>query len=78
MFQNIGGLGNASDQPSQYKLDAFKEVIINEIIATIVYAKEHIYNRTVGWLKKGGLAQDITKLLLLIHHYKVESQPSCR
>ena len=29
MFQNIGGMGNASDQPSQHKLDTLKNTMIN-------------------------------------------------
>ena len=61
-FQNMGGIGNASDQPIQHKLYTFKNTIINEIIAIIGLAevnsnwskipiKENIYKRTHRWFK---------------------------
>ena len=30
MFQNMGGMGNALDQPSQHKIDTLKKTMINE------------------------------------------------
>ena len=62
MFQNMVGMGNALDKPSQHKLDNFKNTMINEVIKIIgidkvnsnqskIPTKENIYNRTDGWLK---------------------------
>ena len=39
MFQNMGGIGNSSDQPSQHKLDTFKNTKINEGISIMGLAK---------------------------------------
>ena len=35
MFQNMVGMGNALDKPSQHKLDNFKNTMINEVIKII-------------------------------------------
>ena len=62
MFQNMGGMGNASDQSSQHKLDALKNTMINEGISIIwlvkvnvnwskIPIKDNIFNRTDGWFK---------------------------
>ena len=39
MFQNMGGMGNASDQPSQHKLDNLKKIMINKGIAIVGLAE---------------------------------------
>ena len=41
MFQNMGGIGNALDQPSQHKLDNLK-IIINEVISIVGVAEVKI------------------------------------
>ena len=57
MFKDTGGMGNASDQPNQHKLDTFKNAIINyriEIVELVegnsnwskIPIKENIYNMT--------------------------------
>ena len=62
MFQNMGGMGNASYQPFQHKLDTLKKNMINEGIAIVGIAevnsnwikipvKDDIYNRADGWFK---------------------------
>ena len=55
MFNNMGTIGNKSDQPRQHKLYTFKKVMINEGIAIVgltevnsnwskITIKENIYN----------------------------------
>ena len=39
MFENMGGMGNASDQPIQHKLDTLKNTMTNEGIAIIGLAE---------------------------------------
>ena len=39
MFENMGGMGNASDQPIQHKLDTLKNTMTNEVIAIIGLAE---------------------------------------
>ena len=39
MFQNMGGMGNTSDQPIQHKLDTLEKTMINEGIAIIGIAE---------------------------------------
>ena len=59
MFQNMGGIGNASYQTIQHKLDTLKKIMINEGISIVgltkVYSnwsnipiKEKIYNINYG------------------------------
>ena len=59
MFQNMGGIGNASYQTIQHKLDPLKKIMINEGISIVgltkVYSnwsnipiKEKIYNINYG------------------------------
>ena len=60
ILQNMRGMGNKSDQPSQHKLDAIKKTMINEEIAIIgitgvninwiiFRTRENIYNKTDSW-----------------------------
>ena len=62
MFQNMGVMVNASDQPSQHKLYSFKNTMINKGIEIVeidevnsnrskIPIKEIIYNRTDRWFK---------------------------
>ena len=62
IFQNIGGIGNVSDKPSQHKLYTLKKIMFNEVISLVGLAevnsnwikitiKVHIYNRSYGWFK---------------------------
>ena len=62
MLHNMGGMGNAPDQPIQHKLYTLRKIIINEGISVIGIAevnsnwsritiKENIYNMTYGWFR---------------------------
>ena len=42
MFQDMGGTGNASDQPIQHKLYTFKNNMINKGTAIVGLAEENI------------------------------------
>ena len=63
MFQNMRGIGNASDLSSQHKLDTLKNTMMNEgksikgiaevnINWSKIPIKENIYNSTDRWFKK--------------------------
>ena len=89
MFQNMVSIDNILDQPSQKKLDILKNIMINEGISIIgpveinnnwskIPIKRIYIIGQVDGLKQGGVAQDITKLLLMMDHFKVEAQPSWR
>ena len=65
--QNMGGMGNASYQPSQHKIDNLKKTMINKVIEIVGIAevnrswsrisiKDIIYNRTDGWFKTSSIS----------------------
>ena len=47
MFHNMGGIGNASYQHIQQKLDTLKHIVINEVISIIELAEVNINWRKV-------------------------------
>ena len=73
MFQNMGGMGNASYQPFQHKLDTLKKNMINEGIAIVGIAevnsnwikipvKDDIYNRADGWFKTRSISRGFNRV----------------
>ena len=85
MFQNMVYMVNASYQPIQHNLDTLKQIMINEEIpivgisevnsnwGKIPMKRIYIIGQMDG-LKQELLEQDITKLLILMDHFKVEAQ----